>query len=262
MKTGDQVKLKKDINRGAEFFKKGDKLILKTVVMRGNGLRSPTNKNGSCLWAVKGTNIGFWEDELELFCGASSLIYRDANGDEKLIVCKGDRVIIKTGELQGLIGVVDDWDEKGKLTIRAETNGIPFYAPYKNVRMWTEKDDTIKFKFKKLFAIMGTNRAVLNIRKKDNFIKKLLDNHAENLKHVKYKYDRFLYHEEFTKKDIQGLNKIWKIENESMTFYNDPKWVYDKSLPHGYKSKYTEMDYKNLLSFQSNAHAAWYGPTA
>ena len=224
MKAGDQVKLKKAINRGAEFFKKGDKLILKNVVQRGGGMRSPTNKNGSCLWAVEKTNIGFWEDELELFYDASSLIYRDANGDEKLIVCKGSRVIIKTGEFQGTIGVVKNWDDKGILTITADANNMLFVASFEDVRIWTEKDDTIKFKFKKLFAIMGTNRVILNIRKKDNFIKKLLDYHAENLKHVTHKYDRFLYHEEFTKKDIQGLNKIWKIENESMTFYNNPKW--------------------------------------
>lgn len=257
MKAGDQVKLKVDINRGAERFKKGDLLTLKMVVRRNDAASLASFPNGNRLWIVQETNVSFWEDELELLINTVSLIDRDAFGNETVIVSNGDRVIIKIGEFQGTIGVVKYWDDKGILRVRAVANNMLFVVSHENVRLWTDKDDDINFKFQKLFAIMNTNTASLELRKKENFIKALIDKHLDNIKQVRFFHDRFLYHEEFSKKDIKVLNKIWKIENKSVTFYLDPKWVYDGNIPTGYKSKYTEIEYRTFMNYQPSgmAHA-------
>jgi hypothetical protein len=110
---------------------------------------------------------------------------------------------------------------------------------------------------------MNTNKVSLELRKKDNFIKALIDKHIDNVKQVRSFHERFLYHKEFSKMDIKALNVIWKIENESVNFYLDPKWVYDGNIPTGYKSKYTEIEYRTLLrSYQPEHHAVMYGPTS
>jgi len=257
MKSGDQVKLKVDVKRGMERFKKGDILTLK--VYHGKYL------SDDHLWGVKETNVGFYESEMELYWDASSLIDRKPNGEEVLIACKGGRVIVKCGESQGVIGIVKEWDETGKLYLVADSIGggdIGFYVDCDDVRIWREKDDDICMKFKKLFALMNTNKTTLELRKKENFVKALIDQHVANMRHVKYKFDKFLYHEEFSKEDIRKLNEIWKIEKKSQVFYADPKWVYDGNVPTGYEPKYSIEEYRTLMNFEiPNAHAVIHTPS-
>ena len=232
MTPGDQIKLLVDVSRGLERFKKGDILTLKRFV----------GDNPEPLWAVEETNVGFYETEM---------------------LNKGDRVIVKSGDNQGLIGIIKTWNKKGQLTILAEANNVPFYSSFENTRVWTAKDYDINFKFQKLLALMNMNKTTLEARKKENFTKALIDRHIDNMKDVKSFHERFLYHEKFSKTDIKTLNKIWKIENESKIFYVNPKWVYDGNIPTGYKPKYTEIEYRTLLrSYQPSAHAVMYGPTS
>jgi len=254
MKPGDQIRLLVDVNRGAESFKRGDTLTLRHFV----------GDDPEPLWAVHETNVGFYETEmeLELYWGARSLIYKNAKGEDEFIVSKGNRVIVMTGSYQGQIGVVKVWNGVGLLTITAEDNNMLFTVPYDNVRMWTEKDDDIRWKFKKLFVLIQTNKATLEVKRKgkDNFITAEIDKHMDALNTVRHLYHRFLYLAEFTKKDIRELNMIWKLEKECVEFYANPKWVYPKDLPYKYEPKYSLTDYRNLLSFQPNAHAYMYSP--
>ena len=249
MKPGDQIRLLVDVNRGAESFKRGDTLTLRHFV----------GDDPEPLWAVHETNVGFYETEmeLELYGGASSLINRKANGDEELIVTKGDRIIVKTGDYQGQLGVVKVWNGVGLLTITAEDNNMLFTVPYENVRIWTEKDDDIRWKFKKLFALINTNIASLKIKDKSNFIAAETDKHLDALNTVRHLYHRFLYLAEFTKKDIRELNNIWRIQKKCVAFYLDPKWVYDGNIPTGYTSTRDPIEYSTLMNYQPSgmAHA-------
>ena len=183
----------------------------------------------------------------------------------------GDVFLVIDGEYQGMVLSVR--------SIHYKKDGTPFYFPDEDlkggeevhfseneIREWTKKDERIKSKFHTLFQLIGDNKTTLIARAArdidDNYVRRLIEIHHEDMILVKEKYELFLFEMKFSDKTIAELNGIWRKEKKCVDLYANPKWGYDKISPLDFHPKHTLADYRNLLSFQPTAHAVIHNVTA
>jgi len=191
---------------------------------------------------------------------------------------KGDKFIVTNGKYQGMIltvrvSIKDNIYSIEKIYPEEDLeNGATVEFRFGEYREWTKKDEKIKSKFHKLFQVISDNKTTLVARAAndtdDNYVRRLIELHQENMMLVKEKYDLFLYERNFSDETIAELNEIWRKEKESIKFYIDPKWVYDKTFPSYFLKKYTEEEIKIQWrmfvnpSYDNKAHAYVYSSTS
>jgi len=181
---------------------------------------------------------------------------------------KGDKFIVTSGKYQGTIFTARFVDKYTGYVYPDEDlekgNAVGFMCGA--FRVWTKKDERIKSKFHALFQLISDNKTTLIARAArdidDNYVRRLIEIHHEDMILVKEKYELFLFEMKFSDKTIAELNGIWRKEKKCVDLYANPKWGYDKISPLDFHPKHTLADYRNLLSFQPTAHAVIHNVTA